>query len=195
MKYRRDVSQKKPQHPSGLTWLENMQPVSRKTRSIHWFKVLFLAVLRINMELELPVFCLNCTMVAFWACQLHCWGLCFTWESLYGRCTYSVLFNVVITWGTSVPVTYRTPPRIQLCDHSCWSHILAGKPHLGSFPSTFCTPALEGLVVEHTEPWTCASCHLVEGGTQLHQFGKLLPKVHNCCWTQRDGPILSLPMT
>lgn len=75
----------------------------------------------------------------------------------------------------SVPVTYRTPPGIRLCDRSCWSPILAGKQHLGSFPSAFCMPALEGLVVKHTEPWTCASCHLVE---RMHD---LINIVNTCC--------------
>lgn len=79
-------------------------------------------------------------------------------------------------------MTYRTPPGIQLCGHSCWSHILAGKPPLGSFPSAFCMPALEGLVVKHTEPWTCASCRLVDGEHNLiNQFGELLPIVRNRC--------------
>lgn len=59
-------------------------------------------------------------------------------------------------------MTYRTPQVTQLSVHSCWSHILGGKPHLGSSPSLFCRPALEGLVSKRTEPWTCVSCLLVD---------------------------------
>lgn len=81
----------------------------------------------------------------------------------------------MITWGMSVPVTYRTPPVIRLYDRSCWSLILAGKQHLDSFPSPSGMPASEGLVVKHTEPWTCASCHLVDG---MHD---LINIVNACC--------------
>lgn len=85
----------------------------------------------------------------------------------------------MITWGMSVPASCRTPPGIQLCDRSCWSHIPAGTPHLGSFPSPSCTPASEGLAVTHTEPWTCASCHLVDGERNLIGVGKCCQKCPN----------------
>lgn len=130
-----------------------------------------------------------------WLCGGLIWGLnCqgFTWiaqwwnfervSSLHvritcGTCKYSVLFQGIITWGRSVPEIYRTPPGTQLCGHSCWSHILAGKPRLGSFPSTFCMPALEGLVVKHTEAWTCASCHLGDG---VNNLTSLVTCCHAC---------------
>lgn len=66
------------------------------------------------------------------------------------------------TWGTSVPVTCRTPPAPQLSVRSCWSRNPEGTPHLDSFPSLVCRPTWEGPVVWRTEPSTCASCPLAE---------------------------------
>ncbi len=87
----------------------------------------------------------------------------------------------------SVLVTYRTPPVIQLSARSYWSHILGGRAHLDSSPSPFCRPAWEGLVVKHTELWTCVSCLLVDTGQSIIVMAE--------CSKSTDGILAKLATT